>query len=79
MVAMVLKARMRLQSGLELRFCQRLKEEEKNSPEALLGLAMMVERPKLVGRGWGVTDTDGVVVAGLVGECPVLGDLIDGV
>ncbi|GAV79634.1 hypothetical protein CFOL_v3_23098, partial [Cephalotus follicularis] len=48
---MVLKARMRPRSGLDPRFCQRPREEERNSPEAPLGLAMTVERPPSVRRG----------------------------
>jgi len=52
MVAMVLKARMRARSGLEPRFCQRPREEERNSPPEPLGLAMTVERPPSVRRGF---------------------------
>ncbi|WVY96129.1 hypothetical protein V8G54_028280 [Vigna mungo] len=51
MVAMVLKARMRARSGLEPRFCQRPREEERNSPPEPLGLAMTVDRPPSVRRG----------------------------
>lgn len=47
MVAIVLKAKiLRPQTGLESRFCQRPAEEERNSPEEALGLAMTVERPQ---------------------------------
>uniref|UniRef100_A0A2P2L1A4 Transcription initiation factor IIB isoform X3 n=1 Tax=Rhizophora mucronata TaxID=61149 RepID=A0A2P2L1A4_RHIMU len=45
MVAMVLKAWIRERSGLEPRFCQRPKEEDKKSAEPPLGLEITVERP----------------------------------
>ncbi|CAL9779516.1 unnamed protein product [Musa acuminata subsp. burmannicoides] len=51
MVAMVLKARMRLRSGLAPRLCHRPREEERNSACAPLGLEMTVERPPSVRRG----------------------------
>lgn len=51
MVAMVLKARIRARSGLEPRFCQRPREEERKSPEEPLGLEMTVESPPSVRSG----------------------------
>lgn len=51
MVAMLLKATMSPRSGLAPRFCQRPSEEERNSAEAPLGLAMRVERPPSVSSG----------------------------
>lgn len=51
MVAIVLNARISPRSGLEPRFCQRPREEDRNSPEEPLGLAMTVERPPSVKSG----------------------------
>lgn len=51
MVAMVLKATMRPRSELEPRLCQRPREDDRNSLEPPLGLAMTVERPPSVSSG----------------------------
>ncbi|KAE8718602.1 hypothetical protein F3Y22_tig00110009pilonHSYRG00120 [Hibiscus syriacus] len=45
MVAMVLKATINPLSGFDPRFCHRPKEDERNSPEAPLGLAITVDKP----------------------------------